>query len=191
MTIGIAIVEEWAAARRDESVNTDKIWAAAYTASGHYLAVWGRRGTRYRRQATAFPTVAGAAAHFRAKRAEKLGKAYVEVPFGHHRFGDIPSFATGAAGEPVAVGASRITLAGVLAELAAVPGWLRRAGPTRAAPRSGASSSRLPEVIFAFTQTRLKAELLLDGGRLAEPERRACLAALAAARDAVGRALAA
>jgi hypothetical protein len=44
-------------------------------------------------------------------------------------------------------------------------------------------------VLLAFTQTRLKAELLLDGGRLAEPERRACLAALAAARAAVGLAL--
>jgi hypothetical protein len=59
-----------------------------------------------------------------------------------------------------------------------VPGRLRRAGP------------RLPDVLLAFTQTRLKAELLLDGGRLAEPERRACLAALAEAREAVGLALA-
>jgi predicted DNA-binding WGR domain protein len=168
----LAIVEEWAAAKRDAAVNTDKIWAAAYTESGHYLAVWGRRGTRYQSQTKAFPAVAGAAAHFRAKCAEKLGKAYVAVPFAHHQFGNIPSFATGATGG-AAADAPRITLDGVLAELAAVPGRLRRAGP------------RLPEVIFAFTQTRVKAELLLLGSRLDEPERRACLAALASARTAV------
>jgi predicted DNA-binding WGR domain protein len=178
-TTALEIVEEWAAAKRDESVNTDKIWAGAYTASGDYLACWGRRGTRYQSLTRAFPTVAGAAALFRGKRAEKLGRGYVEVPFGHGQFGAIPSFATAAvAGRSPAAGAPRITLDGVLAELTDVPGNLRRAGP------------RLPDVIFAFTQTRAKADLLLLGGRLAEAERRACLAALASARAAVGLALA-
>ncbi|MCC6629303.1 MAG: WGR domain-containing protein [Chloroflexi bacterium] len=172
-TTAVEIIEEWAAAKRDASVNMDKIWAGAYTASGDYLAVWGRRGTTYQSQAKDFPTVAGAARWFRAKRAEKVGKGYIAVPFGDRRFGTIPSFAT-AAGGTAASGAARITLEGVLAELAAVPGRLRRAGPY------------LPEAIFAFTQTRLKAELLLDGGRLAEAERQACLAALATAREAVG-----
>jgi predicted DNA-binding WGR domain protein len=191
MSTTLVVIEEWAAHNRNEAVNADKVWAAAYTSSGHYLAVWGRRGNRCQSQTKAFPTAAGAAALFRAKRAEKVGKGYVEIPFGHALFGNIPSFATASvAGQSPAIGGARITLDGVLAELAAVPVRLRRAGPTGDARQSRASSSRLPEIIFAFTQTRVKAELLLMGGRLAEPERAACLAVLARAREAVGHALA-
>jgi predicted DNA-binding WGR domain protein len=171
----IQVLEEWVGHAADPRINMDKVWAGCYTADGHYLAAWGRRSTAYQSQLKRFPTVDGAARWFRAKRDEKVGKGYAAVRFGDPLHGAIPSFAT--VGVADAGPAARITLDGVLAELAAVPGRLRRAGP------------RLPDVILAFTQTRLKAELLLDGGRLAEPERRACLAALAEARETVGLAL--
>src|SRR5262245_48585047 len=171
----IRVIDEWAGHYANPVINSDKVWAGCCTSSGHYLAAWGRRSTAYQSQSKRFPAVDGAARWFRAKRDEKVGKGYAAVRFGDALHGAIPSFTT--VGVADAGPAARITLDGVLAELAAVPGRLRRAG------------SRLPEVILAFTQTRLKAELLLDGGRLAEPERRACLDALASARAAVGLAL--
>ena len=173
------IVEEWAGHYANPSLNSDKVWAGCYTADGHYLAVWGRRSTTYQSQSKRFPTAAAAARWFRTRRDAKRGKGYAAVPFGDPRHGAIPSCTTGgpvgAAGAPPA---ARITLDGVLAELAAVPGRLHRA-----------SASHLPDVILAFTQTRLKAELLLDSGRLDAPAGQACLAALDSARAADGRAL--
>ena len=54
----IEVIEEWAGHNRTPAANADKIWAAAYTSAGHYLAVWGRRGTRYQAQTKALPGAA-------------------------------------------------------------------------------------------------------------------------------------
>jgi predicted DNA-binding WGR domain protein len=171
----IQVIEEWAGHFREPVVNSDKVWAAAYTSSGHYLAVWGRRSTKYQSQSKQLGTSAQAARLFWSKRDEKRAKGYQVVAFGDALHGAIPSFAT--VGVVGVASAARITLAGVLAELDQVPANMRRAGP------------RLPDVVLAFMQTRLKAELLIESGGLPEPERGACVAALAEARMAVSLAL--
>jgi predicted DNA-binding WGR domain protein len=174
---GFRIIAEWAGHRTDIRTNPDKIWAAAYTDGGTYLGVWGKRGTAYREQSRHFGSQRAAAAWFDAKVTEKLRKGYDAVRFGDRRRGNIPSFGAGGAGTAAGGAGPRITLAGVLAELAAVPRALRRA------------PGDLPDVIFAFAQTRLKAELLLDHAPLDGNDRTALAAALATARSTVQRAL--
>ncbi|MCC6630073.1 MAG: WGR domain-containing protein [Chloroflexi bacterium] len=174
---GFQIIAEWAGHKTDIRINSDKIWASAYTDNGTYLCVWGRRGTAYREQSKHFGSQRAAAAWFDAKVAEKVRKGYDAVRFGDRRHGNIPSFGSAVAGTVTGGAGPRITLAGVLAELAAVPRALGRA------------RGDLPEVIFAFAQTRLKAELLLDHAPLDGDDRTVLAAALAGARSAVQQAL--
>jgi predicted DNA-binding WGR domain protein len=87
------IMEEWAGHYYDQAENADKIWAAAFTDSGAYLAVWGRRDNRkYQSQTKSFNTVTTARAQFEQMVHQKERKGYHKVPFADARFGNIPSF---------------------------------------------------------------------------------------------------
>lgn len=88
------VVEEWAG--HYSSGTSDKIWAAAYTGDGRYLAVWGRRGTSYQ---TLEKQLGGYAAElFRSKVSEKQAKGYRRVGFEQATAGRIPSFGSEQAG---------------------------------------------------------------------------------------------
>lgn len=87
------IVGEWAGHYYDLAENSDKIWAAACTDNGGYLAVWGRRGNRkYQFQSKQFNGPTSARAEFDKMVAQKSHKGYQNVPFEDNRFGNIPSF---------------------------------------------------------------------------------------------------
>lgn len=87
------IVAEWAGHFYDPTQNSDKIWAGAFTDTGDYLAVWGRRGNRkYQSQTKQFGSEAHARFEFSKMVSQKERKGYQNVPFEDGRFGNIPSF---------------------------------------------------------------------------------------------------
>lgn len=87
------IVAQWAGHFYDPAENSDKIWAGAYTDTGDYIAVWGRRGNRkYQSQTKQFGSAALAHFEFGKMVSQKERKGYHNVPFEDTNFGNIPSF---------------------------------------------------------------------------------------------------
>ncbi|HEX2909880.1 MAG TPA: WGR domain-containing protein [Chloroflexia bacterium] len=87
------ILAEWAGHFYDPAENSDKIWAGAYTDTGDYIAVWGRRGNRkYQSQTKQFGSAASARFEFGKMVSQKERKGYQNVPFEDGSFGNIPSF---------------------------------------------------------------------------------------------------
>jgi predicted DNA-binding WGR domain protein len=87
------IVAEWAGHYNDPVENSDKIWAAAWTDTGDYLAVWGRRGNhKYQSQTKRLGSAAAARLEFYKMVRQKEHKGYQRVPFENSQFGNIPSF---------------------------------------------------------------------------------------------------
>ena len=89
---GIKILKE-AALYCSNEYRKDAIWAACCTENA-YLVVWGARNSRYNERGSKFGISSSLArSTFNSKLAEKLGKGYHQVEFGHRDFGNIPSFA--------------------------------------------------------------------------------------------------
>jgi len=89
---GIQILEQ-AALYCGNDYRKDAIWAACYTENA-YLVVWGARNSRYNERGSKLGVTSfEARSTFNAKLAEKLGKGYNRVEFGHRDYGNIPSFA--------------------------------------------------------------------------------------------------
>ncbi len=87
------IVAEWAGHYYDPVENSDKIWAATWTDTGDYLAVWGRRGNhKYQSQTKRLGSTAAARFEFYKMVRQKEHKGYQSVPFENPQFGNIPSF---------------------------------------------------------------------------------------------------
>ncbi len=87
------IVAEWAGHYYDPVENSDKIWASAWTDTGDYLAVWGRRGNhKYQSQTKRLGSSAAARLEFYKMVRQKEHKGYRNVPFENAGFGNIPSF---------------------------------------------------------------------------------------------------
>lgn len=87
------IVAQWAGHFYAPAENSDKIWAGAYTDTGAYIAVWGRRGQRkYQSQTKQFSSSDLARSEFSKMISQKEHKGYTNVPFEDVTFGNIPSF---------------------------------------------------------------------------------------------------
>jgi predicted DNA-binding WGR domain protein len=123
------IVGQWAGHYYDPAENSDKIWAAAYTDTGEYLAVWGRRDNRkYQSQHKHFTSSWAAHTELEKLIKQKKGKGYRQVSFEDPSHGNIPSFQTSveSLGATPTTTPAKITLASVISQIKKLSGQIKR-----------------------------------------------------------------
>ena len=145
------VVREWAGYNGDPG--HDKVYACAYTTNGYLLRMWGRRGTKYQTPPggpEAYGSEPAAARAFDSLVAQKRSSrpsaptGYQEVRFNDARYGNIPSWRSGA-GTPGAVGSDTISRDNLLRQITSLGQRLFQVG------------ADLASLLMEVTQVDLKA----------------------------------
>src|SRR5450830_1739352 len=96
--MAVEILDQWAAHFREDAINSDKVYAIAYTSAENgkatLMRVYGRRDSSYqtkREQAS----LSGIMRDYSSLIAQKVKKGYIPVPFESQTHGNIPSFRQG------------------------------------------------------------------------------------------------
>jgi predicted DNA-binding WGR domain protein len=84
------IKEQWAGHYSSVSENSDKVWAAAYTDTGYYLCMWGRRGARLNFGKPKKLEIWEASREFRKMVEQKKLEGYRTIPFDDSKYA-VPS----------------------------------------------------------------------------------------------------
>jgi hypothetical protein len=147
--------------------NHDKIWAAGVAtdaAQAIYIAVWGKRmgapgAWDHYQSGNKNGTLGQMRALYDSKVREKLGKGYVQVPFGDSQHGTIPSFSGGsvvvAAGSKAAASSQQITASNLLAQ---IENLIARV------VRKKLGGPEMSSIIMEFQQVKAKTEIFVEFG---------------------------